>query len=73
MLRNALMLKHNTQKNQANSQLMQTKLGKKVVAALASHFRMIQNSGQKVDILMHHKRGDVAGNTGVNGTSGAGG
>ena len=37
---------------------MQTKLGKKVVAALASHFRTIQNSGQKVDILMHHnKRG----------------
>ena len=35
---------------------MQTKLGKKVVAALASHFRTIQNSGQKVDILMHHKR-----------------
>ena len=39
---------------------MQTKLGKKVVAALASHFRTIQNSGQKVDILMHHKRGAEA-------------
>lgn len=53
---------------------MQTKIGKKVVAALASHFRMIQNSGQKVDILMHHKRGDVGGKSKANNaTSGAGG
>ena len=45
MLRNASILKHISQKNQAVKELMATKLGKKVISALASHFRMIQTNG----------------------------
>ena len=39
---------------------MQTKLGKKVIQALVSHFRMIQSNGQKIELLMHSRPGEDA-------------
>ena len=34
---------------------MNTKLGKKVKQALVTHFRTIQNNGQKIELLMHSR------------------